>query len=77
MSWGDKGEGSWITIYSNPGHAYMVVAGLRFDTSMRTPIVAARKSSRRTKRVARILTSRWSTRMRPTDGYTIRHPSGF
>ena len=23
----------WITVYSNPGHAYIVIAGLRFDTS--------------------------------------------
>jgi len=34
MSWKKKGAGSWITVYSNPSHAYMVVAGLRFDTSM-------------------------------------------
>jgi hypothetical protein len=34
MRWGSPGKGNWITIYSNPGHAYMVVAGLRFDTSM-------------------------------------------
>jgi cell wall-associated NlpC family hydrolase len=33
MSWGDRGEGDWVTIYANAGHAYMVVAGLRFDTS--------------------------------------------
>lgn len=33
MKWGDRGRGSWITIRSNPGHAYMIVAGLRFDTS--------------------------------------------
>jgi hypothetical protein len=33
MSWGDPGPGQWVTIYTNPGHAYMVVAGLRFDTS--------------------------------------------
>jgi hypothetical protein len=75
MKWGDKGEGSWITIYTNPGHAYMVVAGLRFDTSMRTPI--ARTARKSTRRGTRTLTSRWSTRMRPADGYTVRHPSGF
>jgi hypothetical protein len=34
MNWGASGKGNWITIYSNPSHAYMVVAGLRFDTSM-------------------------------------------
>ena len=75
MRWGDKGVGDWVTIYTNPGHAYMVVAGLRFDTSMRTPIVsAARKSSRRG---LSLLTSRWSSKMRSSAGYVIRHPAGF
>jgi hypothetical protein len=35
MSWGAPGPGEWITIYTNPGHMFMVVAGLRFDTSGR------------------------------------------
>jgi peptidoglycan hydrolase-like protein with peptidoglycan-binding domain len=35
MSWGEAGRGTWITIRSNPSHAYMIVAGLRFDTSAR------------------------------------------
>jgi hypothetical protein len=34
MKWGDRGRGSWITVYTNPGHAYAVIAGLRWDTSM-------------------------------------------
>jgi hypothetical protein len=33
MSWGSPGVGSWITVYANTTHAWMVVAGLRFDTS--------------------------------------------
>jgi hypothetical protein len=33
MSWGRAHRGRWITVYSNPGHAYMVIAGLRLDTS--------------------------------------------
>jgi hypothetical protein len=33
MSWGKPGKGKWITIYTNPGHVYMEVAGIRFDTS--------------------------------------------
>jgi peptidoglycan hydrolase-like protein with peptidoglycan-binding domain len=37
MSWGSSGRGRWITVYGNPGHAYMVVAGLRFDTSGASP----------------------------------------
>lgn len=33
MSWGEPGPGKWITVYANAGHAYMYVAGWRFDTS--------------------------------------------
>jgi len=32
-SYGESGEGAWITVYANSGHAYVVIAGLRFDTS--------------------------------------------
>jgi len=35
MRWGESGRGDWITVRSNPSHAYLVVAGLRFDTSAR------------------------------------------
>lgn len=30
--WGDPGPGKWITVFSNAGHTFMYVAGLRFDT---------------------------------------------
>lgn len=33
MSWGKRGKGAWITVYTNPGHAFVVIAGLRLDTS--------------------------------------------
>jgi hypothetical protein len=33
MSYGEPGRGRHVTIYANPGHAYMVVDGRRFDTS--------------------------------------------
>ncbi len=33
MGWGKPGKGKWITVYSNPGHVFLVVAGVRFDTS--------------------------------------------
>ncbi len=36
-SWGSRGNGRWITIYANSGHAFMTVAGLRFDTSGASP----------------------------------------
>jgi len=32
---GKPGPGRWVTIYANNGHAFMTVAGLRFDTSGR------------------------------------------
>ena len=35
MSWGEPGKGTWVTIYAKGSHAYMIVAGLRFDTSGR------------------------------------------
>jgi hypothetical protein len=32
-NWASKGKGNWISVYGNSGHAFMMVAGLRFDTS--------------------------------------------
>ena len=32
-SWGAPGHGRWITVFGNASHAYMVIAGKRFDTS--------------------------------------------
>src|SRR3954453_15149357 len=31
--WGEEGEGRWITVWTNAGHAYAEVAGFRWDTS--------------------------------------------
>ena len=33
MRWGAAGRGKWVTIYTNPHHVFLVVAGIRFDTS--------------------------------------------
>jgi hypothetical protein len=60
MRWGEAGPGAWVTIYSHPGHMYMTVAGLRFDTSAR-----------------RQTGGRWTTEMRSTSGYSVRHPAGL
>jgi hypothetical protein len=62
-SFGEAGAGRWITIYANAGHAYMVIAGLRFDTAGDTrgtgprwhPTLAAAASGR----------------------FVVRHPVGF
>ena len=35
MRFDEPGRGRWITTYANSGHSYMIVAGLRFDTSAR------------------------------------------
>jgi peptidoglycan hydrolase CwlO-like protein len=31
-TWGEPGAGRWITVYANAGHAWMIIAGLAFDT---------------------------------------------
>ena len=59
--WGAAGPGRWITVYANAGHAFMVVAGLRFDTS-------GRSGPRGT---------RWQPLMRSTAGFVARHPPGL
>jgi cell wall-associated NlpC family hydrolase len=31
--WGVSGPGTWLSVYANKTHTYLIVAGLRFDTS--------------------------------------------
>ena len=33
QSWAKHGRGKWISVYANSGHAWMTIAGLRFDTA--------------------------------------------
>lgn len=33
MKWGERGRGQWITVYTNRGHAWAIIAGMRLDTS--------------------------------------------
>jgi hypothetical protein len=63
MSWGESGKGEWITVYANSGHAYAVIAGLRWDTSQ----AGAGGGDG----------PRWRTKARSSSGYTARHPAGF
>lgn len=35
MGYGESGPGQWITVFAHGGHAFVVIAGLRFDTSGR------------------------------------------
>lgn len=64
MKWGAKGPGTWLTIYTNPGHAFAVIAGLRLDTSAAGDPSGAKGP-------------RWRPVLRSTRGFTARHPVGF
>jgi cell wall-associated NlpC family hydrolase len=64
MAWGSHGAGRWLAIFSNPGHAYMDVAGLRLDTS------AADDPSNQQG-------PRWRPLRAANEGYTLRHPLGL
>ena len=73
MRWGDSGAGQWITVYTNPGHAYAVIAGLRLDTSMAT----ISKAHKRQFKKATERGPRWRPTARSSRGYKKRHPVGF
>lgn len=62
MTWGEPGDGDWITVFAHPGHAYAVVAGLRWDTSG-----PGEKGPR----------WRTSMRSSAAGAYKVRHPEGL
>jgi cell wall-associated NlpC family hydrolase len=64
MKWGEQGPGTWMTIWTNPGHAFMLIAGIRLDTSP-----AGDPSGKRG--------PRWRPVARVTKGFHARHPVGF
>lgn len=33
LRWGHPGFGKWITVYAKRGHVFVIIAGLRFDTT--------------------------------------------
>jgi cell wall-associated NlpC family hydrolase len=59
--WGSPGSGRWITVYANAGHAYAVIAGLRWDTSGNSSGTGPR----------------WHADMASARGFTARHPTGY
>ena len=61
MSWGEAGPGKWVTIFSSPGHVYMEVAGIRFDTSGATAAGSRWQNDLRGRRA----------------GFVARHPPGL
>ena len=73
MKWGEKGPGTWITVYTNPGHAYAVIAGLRLDTSAAS---VTRSNTRKFKKALE-RGPRWRPTARSPRGFKARHPLGF
>lgn len=63
MRMGDSGPGQWVTIYANPGHTFMEIAGLRFDT-----VALAQTGSRWSNR---------PPNEPDLASFAIRHPPGF
>jgi len=62
-SWGEGGRGRWITVYANGGHAYAVIAGLRWDTAGNTSGTGPRWHK--------------SLRAAATGPFAARHPTGY
>ena len=62
MRWGRRGRNRWATVYATRGHAYMVIAGLRWDTSHITDGDSSGPG--------------WSATMRDSTGFRARHPVG-
>ncbi len=63
-AWGQKGLGQWITVYTNPGHAFVEIAGIRLDTSREGDPHPAPGTG-----------PRWRPVMTSTAGFMARHPS--
>jgi cell wall-associated NlpC family hydrolase len=64
LRYGARGKGLWITVYTNPGHAFAVIAGLRLDTSAAGDPAGGSGP-------------RWRPNLRSTRGYRARHPIGL
>jgi hypothetical protein len=80
MSWGESGRGQWFTVYTNPGHAYVIIAGLRLDTSAAFVGRTTSRKGRATQLVSPKATERgprWRPASRPSRGFTARHPAAL
>jgi hypothetical protein len=66
MSWDSGGLGQWITVYTNPGHAFIEIAGNRFDTSAEGDPNPPPGSG-----------PRWRPLLADTQGFVERHPSSL
>ena len=74
MRWGRRGKGNWITVFTNPGHAYAVIAGLRLDTS----IAGMSRTTKSTVSATAFESGpRWRPMKRSALGFVKRHPTSF
>lgn len=62
-SFGVRGAGDWVQIYTKKKQAFMVIAGLRFDTA---PFGSSGSKG-----------PRWRETLRSTEGFKLRHPAGL
>jgi cell wall-associated NlpC family hydrolase len=65
-SWAESGLGQWITVYTNPDHAFVEIAGIRFDTSAEGDPHPTGESG-----------PRWRPLLADTSGFMARHPEGY
>ena len=72
MRWGRGGRGAWITVFTNPGHAYAKIAGLRLDTS-----VAGMSRTRGLASSVFESGPRWRPMARSPQGFVRRHAVSF
>ena len=61
LRWGRPGFGKWLTVYTKRGHVFLIIAGLRFDTTGS----------------GRGVGPRWYMTSRPCSGFKVRHIPGF
>jgi hypothetical protein len=72
-SWDRRGAGQWITVYTNPGHAFVEIAGIRLDTSG----IRLDTSAEQDPHPAPGSGPRWRPLMTSTTGFVARHPVGL
>ncbi len=66
MTWGKRGAGHWMTIYTNPAHAFIEIAGIRLDTSAEGDPHPPPGTG-----------PRWRPLLLGTGGFVARHPAGL
>ncbi|HLI61107.1 MAG TPA: peptidoglycan-binding domain-containing protein [Solirubrobacteraceae bacterium] len=71
-SYGQPGPGQWITVYANSSHAFVVIAGLAFDTAHYGPTFPSGTGPRWLQPAD--VTANLSD---GTGGYVVRHPAGL